>query len=289
MLRAWTLVIAALLFFSHPASAQGLLQRIRGGQNSNPSGVFNGLNNNNNNSSASSQDNGLDDEGYGALVLVGLFAATSPFWLPPLIVEDDYQQAARFSPYPYSRVDSAYINVDGTRSDAPYGDPDFLQPWSASLQIENGNDFNGLNRLGVRGVFDTSTRFGVRSNWDWYQENLGNGRTDETVLGDTELTFRFAQSDWLRMYAGAGFRAMEDRQTDRWGFNFTYGADIFPVWPLIISTSVDLGDLGEAFVVEARGTAGWGWRNGELFFGYDFRRIGTVNLQGLLGGFRLWF
>jgi hypothetical protein len=176
-----------------------------------------------------------------------------------------------------------------TNAEVAYGDPDYLKPWSVQAQIENGNDFNGLNRLGTRVAVDTAWRLGVQTNWDYYQENLANGRSDSTVMGDTEMTFRFAQADWLRMYAGVGFRTMQDSRTDRWGFNATYGADIFPVWPLVISTSFDLGDLGDAFVFQARGTAGWAWRYGELFIGYELRRIGDVNLQGFLGGLRLWF
>jgi hypothetical protein len=270
------------------APAQGLLERIRHGSVSSSSGSLSSLNN----QSSSSQD-GLDDEGYGELVGLGLIAVTSPLWLPPLVVGDDYQQTASFSPYPYARFDSAYLNLLAAGSegnpDASFNDPDYLKCWSALLQIEDGNDFNGLNRVGVRAAFDTSLRLGVRSNWDYYEESLGNGRSDHTLIGDTELTFRFAQTDWLRLYAGAGFRAMEDSQTDRWGFNFTYGGDAFPVWPLVLSASIDLGDLGDAFVVDARASAGWAWRNAELFIGYDFRRIGTVNLQGMLGGFRIWF
>jgi hypothetical protein len=286
---------AVVLFLPTPAFSQGLLERVRHGRvhaaspsSSSSSGFLDNL--------SDGQNDGLDTPtAIGGLVALSLLTATSPFWLPPLALDDHYDQVAFFSPYPYARLDSGYLNLypdhlsAPNKPDTPFWDPDYLREWSLQLQLEDGNDFNGLNRLGGRLAFDTSSRFGLRSNWDWYHESLGNGRSDETLLLDNELTFRFAQADWIRMYAGAGFRAMEDRQTDRWGFNFVYGADVFPVWPLVLSSSIDLGDLGQEFYLDARATAGWSWRFGEVFIGYDFRRVGDVNLQGALAGFRLWF
>jgi hypothetical protein len=290
---AWCLCVV-LLFLTPRAYSQGLLERIRRGDahsSSSSSSTSNAVDNYLNDT----QNNGLDDTSLAGLSALGLFTVTSPFWLPPLALDDHYDQTASFSPYPYARFDSAYLNLYSDHLSPPanpelsFWDPDYLKEWSLQVQLEDGNDFNGLNRLGGRIAFDTASRFGLRSNWDWYYENLGNGHSDETLMFDDELTFRFAQADWVRMYVGVGCRAMEDRQTDRWGFDFVYGADVFPVWPLVLSTSIDLGDLGAAFYLDARATAGWAWRFGEVFIGYDYRRIGDVNLQGALAGFRLWF
>jgi hypothetical protein len=82
---------------------------------------------------------------------------------------------------------------------------------------------------------------------------------------------------------------MSDPAQTRWGFNFTYGADFFPVRPLVLSTALDVGDLGWAAVVHGRGTVGLIHRGGEVFAGYDFLRIGSVNLQGPVLGLRFWF
>jgi hypothetical protein len=293
-MRWCVLTIFVLIAIPSLAPAQGLLERIRRGPNSNPSNVLDKIPDDSNSNYSAGSTDGFDDEGF-ALLVGGLVVLSTPFWLPPLILDDEHTTTAYFSAYPYASFDSAYLNLFGdgdvptTVRDATYGDPNFAKPWSLLMQIEDGSDFDGLNRIGTRIAFDTSTRFGLRTNWDWYQESLGNGRSDQTFMEDSELTYRFAQADWIRMYAGVGFRSMNDSQTDRWGFNFAYGTDIFPVWPLVVSTSFDLGDLGDAFEVDARASAGWAWRNGEIFLGYDFRRIGSVNLQGMLGGVRLWF
>src|SRR5262249_12885444 len=101
--------------------------------------------------------------------------------------------------------------------------------------------------------------------------------------------WRFAQKEWIEMVAGAGARSWTDSIIDRWGFNFHYGADLWPVRPLTVSASVDLGNLGRDFVVETHCQVGLTFRRWELFAGYDFRRIGDVNLQGPYAGLRLWF
>jgi hypothetical protein len=109
------------------------------------------------------------------------------------------------------------------------------------------------------------------------------------VVGDVNLVYRIAQADWVQMHAGVGGRIWTDRYATYGGFNFTYGADFFPLKPLVISTQLDLGNLSDAFVTRARATVGWQINRLELYGGYDFLRIGSVNFQGPMIGARLWF
>jgi hypothetical protein len=91
------------------------------------------------------------------------------------------------------------------------------------------------------------------------------------------------------MHTGLGVRVLADRSDPRAGFNFLYGADLFALNPLVLSTVLDLGNLDAAFVIHMRTTVGIVYRHGELLAGYDFLRIGSVNLQGPLIGLRFWF
>jgi hypothetical protein len=109
------------------------------------------------------------------------------------------------------------------------------------------------------------------------------------LLGDTNLTFRFAQTERMQMYAGLGFRMQTDRYDTRFGFNFLYGGDVFLSDPLVLSASLDVGNLSSDLVVHGRATVGLNYKRWEVFGGYDFLRIGSVNLQGPMLGLRLWF
>jgi hypothetical protein len=163
-----------------------------------------------------------------------------------------------------------------------------VYPTAIRLSVEDGNDFAGINRVGVQVLIETASRFGLQTSWNFFQEDLGTGRTDQLVLGDVNLVYRFAQNEWATMRSGIGFRVLADHDAD-FGFNFTYGGDFFPLRPLVLSTLVDLGNVGSAFVVHARGTVGAILGSWEIFAGYDFFRIGSVNLQGPLLGVRFWY
>jgi hypothetical protein len=45
---------------------------------------------------------------------------------------------------------------------------------------------------------------------------------------------------------GLGFNWLDDPIDTNFGFNFTYGADLFPRRPWVLSATIDWGTLGEA-------------------------------------------
>lgn len=57
----------------------------------------------------------------------------------------------------------------------------------------------------------------------------------------------------------------------------------------MVSADLDLGTLGAASVFRGRLTGGVVWNRCELFTGYDYLRIGAVDLQGPVLGLRAWF
>ncbi len=230
-------------------------------------------------------DDGNDpDDGLGLLAGVAL---ASPFLLPPLALGDDYQTASIFQRFPYAcgLPGELWLDRPGDEDSEPRG----AKQWSLRGNVEDGYDFRGVNRFGTQAFLDTASRFGVKTDWDFFTERLPCGCYDELTVGDVDLTFRFAQSEWMQMYAGVGGRVTPDGSETRGGFNFTYGADVFPCKPVVVSSSLDLGDLGSAGVVRVRGTIGLVHRHWELFGGYDYFRIGSVDLQGPMAGLRLWF
>lgn len=145
-----------------------------------------------------------------------------------------------------------------------------VKPWSVRLSVEEGNDFNSLNRVGGRLFVDTTSRFSLQSNWNYFRKSLGSGGHDDALMGDTNLVYRFAQNEYAQFRAGLGFRVWADDSDTRWGVNVMYGADFFPVKSFVISALIDGGNLGSAGVFHARATAGAVFRGWELFGGYDY-------------------
>ncbi len=288
-----TLAVLSALVLALPAPAQGVLAEARQAADGKPSsssgkssksddddsilgailgGILEGL-------FAPSCDHGED--GVGSMIGLGLVTAVGfPFWLPPKLLERHLQPIASFPGAPYSSEGTNYLLFSAQEP---------AKPWAVRFAVEEGNDFQGLNRVGGRLLLDSSTRFGVAANLDHYLERCGCGRSDQLMFGDVALTYRFAECEWMQMHAGLGGRLMFGDGRTRGGFNFLYSADVFPVRPLVVSASMELGTMKEAFAMRLRASAGVQIRAVEAFVGWDWLRIGSADLWGPMAGLRLWF
>ncbi|HZZ78091.1 MAG TPA: hypothetical protein VFE62_06215 [Gemmataceae bacterium] len=280
-------VVLTFLTATMAHAQEGRLQRVRDEASSSGSSSNNGNNANSSNdrcSSSSSDDDCGSNNGLGVLLL--------PFYLPAGLLGDTYTRKMPFTPHPYADGYRGYqiLTPEWAKTYYEFDTAEVTRKdWALRVSVENGNDFDGLNRLGGQVKLEHVSRFGIFTNWNYFHENLPNGRSDETVIGDTNLTFRFAENEVASMYAGLGFRYLTDRQQTDFGFNFTYGGDWFPVRPLVLSGQFDAGWLGSAGVIHARTSVGVIWQGIEVYAGYDFLRIGDVNLQGPMAGVRFWF
>jgi hypothetical protein len=224
---------------------------------------------------------------FGAILL-------SPFTIPHTLMDDDFHHEGYFVPYPYADGFPGDMWIDRLEKPGPeYADfftDDFpLRRWTARVSVERGSDFSGLERIGGQVILDSSSRWGLHSSFNGYYEEHRHCRCDETFIGDVNVRYRFAQSEWAQMYAGLGVRFLSDRWDGEAGINFLYGGDFFPAQPVVFSWQVDGGSLGHAGVFHGRATLGVLWRRWELFGGYDYLNIGGVDLQGPMLGLRGWF
>jgi len=302
MVRVLTLLSALVLVV--PAQAQGLLSRARRATYGKPRSAARPplvtpvdppeddrpLDTHANTHPASDEPWTLEEiAGLGALA--GL-AVTSPLWAPAVVLGDD--GANGYIPaHPYALPNANYLlpSRDGRRNAegaSPLA-PDYLKMWGLRAGVEDGSRFDGVNRLGGRAWFDSSSRLGVTCNWDHFSERLPDGTSDEFVLADLAVTYRIAERDWIQMHAGVGGRGLFDRYRARGGFNFLYSADVFPIEPLVVSAAVEAGHLNEAFTLRLRASAGLQWDRLEVYAGYDWLRIGGVDLHGPMAGLRVWF
>jgi hypothetical protein len=245
-----------------------------------------------------SKKHGDDDDPWGELIgdffgeaLLLLIAA--PFRAPMDLLDDHWDRRLYLPRYPYPHAYPGYLLLspaDAAVLHETFSEGVRRRNWAGRLSLENGNDFSGLNRFAGQLRLDTSAyRIGFLTNWNFYTEDLPRGRRDELVIGDANAIFRFAQNEVASCYAGVGLRTLTDRCGSDFGFNFTYGGEWFPVRPLVVGASFDVGTLGNAGVLHGRATLGAVWRHWEVYGGYDFLRIGNVNLQGPLVGVRWWF
>lgn len=262
----------AVLLLPRASSAQGLLDSVRedvGGE------LFD--------SATSSSGSSCDDDNELESFIGELFgpaiayAAISPWIGPRFLLEGDVPMSAEFLPAPYWHDQPGYVTENYEIS----------QVVGIRLTEELGTNFGDLHRNGLRLQLDTTSRFGLDAEWNHWFEQTPAG-TDELDTGDFNLTYRFAQSERAQFHSGLGLNWMADNGAEV-GFNFTYGFDLFPVKPWVLSTTLDAGTLGGTGLIHARSTVGVMLNHVELYTGVDWQQIGSTNLTGAVAGLRLWF
>jgi hypothetical protein len=208
-----------------------------------------------------------------------VYGITSPLWVPLTALGDDWDRELLFQRFPYDQ--------------APGYMDDLLWPgadrWSARLSVEYGGDLDDRGKVGGRLLVSTTPRWGADVQMERLYEQLPGGSHDDLWLGDGNLVFRFAQSQFMLWRAGVGINWLDDPAGSEAGFNFTYGADWFPARPWVLSATLDWGTLGRAELFRFNGTAGVLINRVETYVGYEYLDIDRTHINSLLAGVRIWF
>jgi hypothetical protein len=203
---------------------------------------------------------------------------SSPFAIPHSIWDE--KGYAQFCEYPYQNDYPGFMRKI-TNSESP-------SDFNFRIQFETGYDFEGVASFSGNFLLDTESRLSFELGASYMREWIEESVYDTLNTGEFNILWRFVQSPNLQMRAGLGIRYMNDYIGTERGFNFTYGLDLYPVKPWIVSASVDFGSLGEANVSSARFTVGAAVKRFELYAGYNSLRVDTVEIHGPVAGIRYW-
>jgi len=237
-----------------------------------------------------------------------VLAVTSPLWVPIAALHDNYGPPVAFARFPYDNVEGYLLvgpapvdlkdladqpaNAD-TSSSAAEKESAVLAPegscFAGRLSLDYADNLDRLGQTGGDLLLSTAWRFGMDTQWHYFNEQLPGRASDHLWIGDWNLVFRFAQSEHVEFRTGFGFNWLNDPLDTNFGFNWTYGADFFPIKPWVFSTSIDLGRLGDAGLFHGRATVGVILDRFEVYTGYDYYDIGHVDISSLVGGVRVWF
>jgi hypothetical protein len=231
-----------------------------------------------------------DDDALAELIVWGaLIVVATPFCLPRSLIDDDTLAPGRFSRYPYPEGGSGLMRVGGENCDSP--DPlvsTESYDWLVRMRTEHAESFDDVSRTGGQLLWDTSSRWGIDTQFDNLRESRDFLPDDDLWVGDANLVFRFAQSPRVQMRTGFGFNWLKDDTQSDFGFNFTYGGDFLVKKPWVVSTEIDWGLLGNTNLFRGRVTTGFTWHRCELYTGYEYLEIGSMELNGLIAGIRIW-
>lgn len=145
-------------------------------------------------------------------------------------------------------------------------------------------------RLGAS--FRVQTTFGleIAARYSIFIEPL-SGRTESLALGRIGLDWRIITAEVMQFRVGAALRHFHDRTGALFGADIEVGLDFFPVEPLILSFEANVGLLGNALLLQARGSVGLLVSVFEIYLGYNYEGIfgsQNVDLGGPMLGMRFW-
>jgi hypothetical protein len=252
--------------------------------------------------------NDADDD---ASALLALYILTAPWWLPSHLLRENDGRKKAFSPHPYAGGHDGFVRVKGLSAplgQGPNGQTLLGKSTSFRFSAEAGDVLNeSLTRTTFSGMISGHKGLELETSWTHFAENLmfqpgskpscqslAPGATgtctapDELWFGDVNLSYLFAQGESIQFRTGIGIRAMIDDKDDNYGFNFTYGVDIYPTSPIVISAAMDLGNVGNAFVAHFRGSVGLMLSFAEVYGGYDQFILEDQVFGGPTFGVRAW-
>ena len=225
-------------------------------------------------------DDDLSSQLFGlGLAGVGL-GLSSPFWAPYAALSDDLDRNSWFPKHPYEEIDGALAfdeTVKGTHSSL------------IVLQGVYGTDLSDLMLFNGRATLEHSSRFGIDTELTSRTEKIEGGGHDQIWNGDFNVTYRFAQSKHWLFRTGLGVNWLGDHEHVDVGFNFTYGAEWFPIEPLVITGTIDWGRIADAGLFHGRTTIGVTRNGWGVFTGYDHFRISDSASNTWINGIELRF
>lgn len=231
-------------------------------------------------SSCEEEEDSLTGQLLGWGLLGAGYVAASPFWAPYGALDDDYARSSWFPKHPYRGAEGALIYDRDVRGS---------HDWLTVLQGQYGTDFDDLIHWNGRAVIEHKSRFGIDTEFYYRQEELNGGGHDELWNGDFNLTYRFAQSENWAFRAGAGVNWLTDRGETENGVNFTYGAEWFPLKPLVFTATMDLGRISSDGLVHIRTTGGITTNGFGFYTGYDYFRVSNNGISSWINGIELRF
>ncbi len=218
----------------------------------------------------------------------------APWTWPHALLSDDWDRTTAFPDAPYQDSIDGYVRIAGLTPSAPgapseggrqaLGNGSALRLWG-----EGGAADSNFYRAGGGFLWSGYHRMELGGDLRHYWEHLPEGGTDRQWIGSLWTSILFAQSPRVQFRTGLGARWMPLSNTETaLGAFFMYGADFYPVRPLILSIQGDVGVLGEASASTLRGTLGMIIGSVEVYGGYETFRIDNNNLDTWVGGVRLW-
>ena len=219
-------------------------------------------------------------------------------WLGPrrLLGGSTYRDSA-FPLAPYADDADGYVRIAGISPPAHLADVaksngagETLLGRGSAMRVwaEGGAADLTLARGSAGFLWSGAHRLELSGEVRMFYEKLSATQSDRLWIGSIGAHYVFAQSERAQLRSGLGLRVMPDGNDQFMGAYFSYGMDLYPMRPLILSVNGDIGGLNGAAVGTLRATLGAIVDQVEVYGGYEGFWLGDVDLSMALLGARIW-
>lgn len=217
-----------------------------------------------------------DDDGSFLGAVLGIFFSSD---------SDSNSNSVGFTSYASTESSSVHASYETTSSsnDITYQLPrlnSMIPEGATRLNFDYGTDFDDIDRFTGGLLLDGPGGWAIDFEWSHYREKLVAQPDDGLNLIDTNILYRIGETEQFQWRVGGGLTLLSDSFGTDAGWNVTNKTDWYLTDPLSISTQLDVGTIGNASHVHAAIMSGYNVGFVEFRVGYDFRKIGDVDLSG---------
>jgi hypothetical protein len=172
--------------------------------------------------------------------------------------------------------------------------------WTEPLVIraQNGGVFGSLGRLRfdyaddtgdevrIRGQLMThlTRQFGLDAEAQWFDASHNSDFDESFWTGDANLVYRLGDTKSMLLRFGLGTNYVLREGDADFGYNLTYGADVFVKRPWLLSGEMDWGAIDGDKLLHWRVTAGAVVGSFEIYAGYDKVDLDRFTSDGPIAG-----
>lgn len=168
------------------------------------------------------------------------------------------------------------------------GGPPPLLPRRGRIRAEYGDEFDEVKRIRGQIVWALSNHVGIDASVNSWEDNRPAPKgLGDFWTGDANIVYSMG-AQRIAMRGGVGTSWVYDTDYE-FGYNVTYGADVFLTRPWLLSGEIDYGTINDEKLFHWKASIGVQLLLFEVYLGYDSYEWNQIRFDGPVVGAGLWF
>lgn len=150
-------------------------------------------------------------------------------------------------------------------------------------------DFDETDKVGMQILTQGGLGAGIDAEVNYWQRPVAGLGREPLWTGDLNVLYSMSPISRFKLRAGAGGSWMLDNGEAQFGYNFTYGLDVYLLWRAMFTSEIDYGKIGGDELFRYRLGLGLTFNAIDIFTGYESQEIDNEELDGWMSGIALWY